>query len=136
MADPEHADLLNLHFFIEMYLKFVTSKYFIYVLIIRYIFLKSYKELKMNKNFEPHVLDQIYNFLNVRQDSKRANSYEKTLEFFKEIHLGNKEECVVIGQSKIIGNFGRIGQVCLVNAPNFHEKDKFIKWAYSRLNTL
>ncbi|WP_180023749.1 hypothetical protein [Acinetobacter sp. YH1901134] len=88
----------------------------------------------MNKNFELHVLSQIYDFLIERTEHSQQGLHNKVLEFFKELNLGNDNDFEIVDPKKIAGKFGAVSFIHLINVPNFHDKDKFLKWAYTQLN--
>lgn len=88
----------------------------------------------MNKNFELHVLSQIYDFLIEREEQSKLGLHNRVLEFFKELHMGTEEDFKIIDPKKISGKFGTVDFIHLINVPSFEDKDKFIQWAYSRLN--
>jgi hypothetical protein len=44
----------------------------------------------MNKKFELHVLSQIYDFLIEREGFTALNLHFKVMEFFRELHVGDK----------------------------------------------
>ena len=88
----------------------------------------------MNKKFDLHVLSQIYDFLLEREGFTALNLHFKVTEFFRELHIGDKVEFVILAPNKISGNFGEVSFINLLNVPNFHEKDKFINWAHKILN--
>ena len=88
----------------------------------------------MNKNFELHVLSQIYDFLIERTENSHQGLNHKVLEFFKELNLGDDDDFEIVDPKKIAGKFGAVSFIHLINVPNFHDKDKFLKWAYTQLN--
>ena len=88
----------------------------------------------MNKKIELHVLSQIYDFLIEREGFTALNLHFKVMEFFRELHVGDKRDFVVLAPNKISGNFGEVTHIHLLNIPHFHEKDKFIHWAHKALN--
>ncbi|WP_228157130.1 hypothetical protein [Acinetobacter sp. CFCC 11171] len=50
----------------------------------------------MNKNFELHVLSQIYDFLIERTEHSQQGLHNKVLEFFKELNLGNDNDFEIV----------------------------------------
>ncbi len=88
----------------------------------------------MNKNFEFHVLSQIYDFLIERNDHGSCGIHGKILEFFRELNLGQPEDFKIIDPKKIAGKFGTVDFIHLINVPHYEDKDRFIKWAYTQLN--
>ena len=88
----------------------------------------------MNKKFEVYVLSQIYDFLIEREGFTALDLHFKVTEFFRELHVGDKTNFIVLAPNKISGNFGEVTHINLLNVPPFHEKDKFINWAYTVLN--
>ncbi|MGE8653489.1 MAG: hypothetical protein ACN6NV_07040 [Acinetobacter gandensis] len=88
----------------------------------------------MNKNFELHVLSQIYDFLIERTENSHQGLNHKVLEFFKELNLGDDDDFEIVDPKKIAAKFGAVSFIHLINVPNFHDKDKFLKWAYTQLN--
>lgn len=58
----------------------------------------------------------------------------KVLEFFKELNLGDDDDFEIVDPKKIAAKFGAVSFIHLINVPNFHDKDKFLKWAYTQLN--
>ncbi|WP_218950185.1 hypothetical protein [Acinetobacter sp. YH12227] len=57
-----------------------------------------------------------------------------TKPFFKELNLGNDDDFVIVDPKKIAGKFGAANFIHLINVPNFDDKDRFLKWAYTQLN--
>lgn len=62
------------------------------------------------------------------------NFYFKVMEFFRELYVGDKRDFVVLVLNKILGNFGEVIYIYLLNILYFYEKDKFIYWVYKVLN--
>lgn len=83
---------------------------------------------------ELHVLQQIYDFLSVREEFNKKSPHGQVLEFFRELNMGNSTDFVVMSPTLLYGKFGRVTQIKLLNVPIFRDKDKFIKWAFAQLN--
>lgn len=81
-----------------------------------------YSEIKMN------------GFKVLREGQSKLGLHNRVLEFFKELHMGTEEDFKIIDPKKISGKFGTVDFIHLINVPSFEDKDKFIQWAYSRLN--
>ncbi|MCS3527088.1 hypothetical protein [Acinetobacter johnsonii] len=88
----------------------------------------------MNREFELHVISQIYDFLVEREGFTSLNLDRQIKEFFREVHLGQEEDFTILESNKISGNFGEVSYINLLNVPHFNDKDKFLKWAYKALN--
>ncbi len=54
----------------------------------------------MNKKFELHVLSQIYDFLIEREGFTALNLHFKVMEFFRELHVGDKRDFIVLARIK------------------------------------
>ncbi len=78
----------------------------------------------MNKKFELHVLSQIYDFLIEREGFTALNLHFKVMEFFRELHVGDKRNFVVLAPNKISGNFGEVTHIHLLNIPSVHDKNR------------
>ena len=55
----------------------------------------------MNKKFELHVLSQIYDFLIEREGFTALNLHFKVMEFFRELHVGDNSDFVILAANKI-----------------------------------
>lgn len=84
---------------------------------------------------EIYLLQQIYNFLVERDGFNKLSPHNQVLAFFKEVNLGQPSDVIVVSPSIVSGKFGKVSQVNLSRAPFFNDKDKFIKWAHSQLNS-
>ncbi|MCK4100839.1 MULTISPECIES: hypothetical protein [Acinetobacter] len=85
-------------------------------------------------NFLP-ALEQVYDFLQERPGFRNESDFTKAVEYFRTLHEEAPEEFRVQAPSTVRGKFGNKEIINLGVMPNFTNKNKFVNWVDTQINS-
>lgn len=88
----------------------------------------------MNKKYEFYTLQQIYYFLLERPNFLNTGEFNKIQAFFAECHDGDIASFKFTPPFKFSGQFGDKQEISIRLAPEFSDRDIFLKWSENILN--
>lgn len=85
-------------------------------------------------NYLP-ALEQVYDFIQERPGFKAKSEFEKAVEYFRTLHEEAPEEFRVQALNSVKGKFGNKEIINLGVMPNYTDKNKFVNWVDTQINT-
>lgn len=85
-------------------------------------------------NYLP-ALEQVYEFLKERPQFKDKSEFDKAVEYFRTLHEGDPQEFRVQAFHNVSGKFGDKEILSISLAPKFTDKNNFIHWVDTQINT-
>ncbi|MFV5516969.1 hypothetical protein [Acinetobacter gerneri] len=88
----------------------------------------------MNKKYEFYTLQQIYYFLLECPNFLNTGEFNKIQAFLAECHDGDISSFKFTPPFKFTGQFGDKKEISIQLAPEFSNRDNFLRWSESILN--
>lgn len=84
-------------------------------------------------NYLP-ALEQVYEFLIERPNSKNQSEFDKSIDYFKTLHESDPLDFRVQTPHVVAGKFGAKEIINLGSMPKFTDKENFINWIDAQIN--
>lgn len=88
----------------------------------------------MNDKYEFCTLQQIYLFLIERPNFMNIGEFNKIQAFFAECHQGEMSSFKFSPPFKFFGKFGSKSEISIKLAPEFGNRENFLRWSENILN--
>ena len=80
------------------------------------------------------LMAQIYEFVKARPNFSSKNNHIMVVDYLRELHNGPSSGFKFIEPVTIIGNFGKVEDIVIRFAPDYMDRDSFLKWLDRKLN--